>query len=63
MGRGTLTPWRRQMDGLVREQTETDRAKRTHFLEMAEGGTCQDTEKNRRSELHSRPGDGRGRDM
>ena len=46
-GRGTLTLWRRQVEGLVREQTETDRARHTHFLEMAEGGTCQDTERNR----------------
>ena len=38
-----LTSWRRQREGFVRTRKETDRMTRTHFLEMAEGGTCQDT--------------------
>src|SRR5947208_2050200 len=44
-------------------QKETNRARHTHVLETAEGGTCQDTERNRPSEVHSRTGDGRGRDL
>ena len=36
---------------------------RTHQLEMADGGTCQDTERNGPSEAHSLSGDGRGRDL
>jgi hypothetical protein len=57
---GPLTNWRRQKKGLVRTQKETDRPKPTHALETAEGGTCQDKERNRLSEAHSRPGYGRG---
>ena len=60
--RGTLTSWRRQR-GAVRIRKETDGARRTHFLEMAEEGTYQDTERNRESEAHSHPGDGRGGDL
>ena len=41
-----LTLWRRWMVGLVRIRKETDRARRTHVLERAEGETCQDTERN-----------------
>jgi hypothetical protein len=37
----------------VRAWTETDRARRTHSLETAEGGTCEDTERYRPTELHS----------
>ena len=33
-------------EGLVRIQRETDQPRRTHMLETAEGGTCQDTERN-----------------
>ena len=61
--RGTITFWRRQREGLVRTWKETDRARPTHILETAEEGTCQDTERNRSSEGHSRPGDGRGREL
>ena len=43
--RGALTSWRRQREELVRTQKETDRPRRTHFLETAEGGTCQDMER------------------
>ena len=42
------------MDGLVRTRKETDRARRTHILETAEGETCQDTERDRPTEAHSR---------
>ena len=37
--------------------------RRTHVLETAEGGTCQDTQGKRPTEAHSRSGDGRGRDL
>ena len=60
---GALTLWRRQREGHVRTHKETDRPKRTHFLETAEGGTCQDTQGNQLTEAHSRPGDGRGRHL
>ena len=50
-------------EGLVRIRKETNRATRTHQLEETEGGTCQDTERNRLSEAHSHPGDGRVRDL
>ena len=49
---GALTLWRWQREGLVRTQKETDRARRTNHLETAEGGTSQDTERNRPSEGH-----------
>ena len=61
--RGALTSWRRQREGLVKTQKDTDRAMRTHQLEMAEGGTCQDSQKDQSSDAHSLPGDGRGRDL
>ena len=50
-------------EGLVRTWKETDRQKHTHILETAEGGTCQDMERNRLTEAHSLPGDSRGRDL
>ena len=43
---GALTNWRWEREGLVRTWDETDHARRTHFLEMAEGGTCQIMEGN-----------------
>ena len=61
--RGALTFWRRKREELVRTRKETDRARRTHQLAMAEGGTCQDTERKRLTEAHSLPGDGRERDL
>jgi len=42
---GTLTYWRWQREGLVRTRKESDQVRRTHKLETAEGGTCQDTER------------------
>ena len=61
--RGALTLWRRRREGLVRTRKETNRPRHTHNLETAEGGTCQDTERNRPTKAHSLPGDGRGRDL
>jgi hypothetical protein len=61
--REALTSWRQQSEGLVRTWKETDRARGTHCLETAEGGTCQDTERNRPTEGNSRPGDGRESDL
>jgi len=61
--RGTLTSWRPQREGPVRTRKETDRARCTHFLQTAEGGTCHDKKGKRLSEVHSLPGDNRGRDM
>ena len=58
--RGVLTFWRRQREGLVRTWKETDRPRRTHQLETAEEGICQDTERNRPTESRSLSGDGRG---
>ena len=60
---GTLTSWRQQREGYFRTQKETDRARRTHSLETTEGGTCQDTERNRLGQVHSLAGDSRGRDL
>jgi len=51
------------MEGLVRTWKETDLARHTHQLEMAEGGTCQDTERNRPSKVHSLSGGHRGIDL
>ena len=61
--RGVLTSWRRQREGLVKTRKETDRELCTHELQTTEGGTCQDTERNRPTEAHSQTGDGKGRDL
>ena len=61
--RGTLTFWRWRREGPVRTRKETDRPRRTHQLETAEEGTCQDTETNPPTEADSLPGDSRGRDL
>ena len=61
--RGALTSWRRQRERLVKSWKEIDRPRRTHSLETAEVGTCQDTERNRPTKAHSRAGDSRGRDL
>ena len=58
---GARTCWGRQRVGLVRKRKERDRAMNTHFLEMVEGGTCQDKERKKPSEEPSLPGDGRVR--
>ena len=59
---GTLTSWRWKREGQVRTRKESDQARCTHFLEMAEGGTSQDIERKQPSKAHSLSGDGRGRD-
>ena len=61
--RGELTFWRWQRERLVRTRKEINRASGTHVLETAEGGTCQDTERNRPSEGYSLPGNGRERNL
>ena len=47
----------------MRTGKATDRARPTHSLKTAEGGTCQDTETIRPTEAHSRPGDDRQNDL
>ena len=59
---GALTSWRPHREGQVRIRKETDRARGTHSLETASGGTSQDTERNRPSEVHLLSGDRIGRD-
>ena len=61
--RRALTSWRRQRKALVRTWQKSDRPTRTHFLELAEGGICQDTERIRQTDAHSHPGDSRGRHL
>ena len=61
--RRTLTNWGRQRKGHVRTRKETDREMHTHQLGAAEGGICQDTERNRTSDVHLLAGDSRGRDL
>jgi hypothetical protein len=46
----------------MRTQKESEQARGTHVLESAEGWTSEDTERNRASEGHSRPGECIGRD-
>ena len=48
---------------IVKMRKEIDRARHTHILEMADGGTCQDTGRNRPTEVYSLPGDGRGSNL
>ena len=61
--RSALTSWRQHREGLVRTWKETDRPRRTHCLETAGGGTCQEMERNQLGEADSLPGDGRGKDL
>ena len=42
---------------------EIHRARHTHELETADGGTCKDTERGQLSKAHSRPRDDRARDL
>ena len=58
--RGALTNWRQHREGQVRTRKESDRARGTHELETALGGTSQNTERIRPSKGHSHPGDGIG---
>jgi hypothetical protein len=61
--RGALTSWRRQREEPVRTRKGPDRPRRTHFLETAEGGTCQGTERSRSTKAHSLPGESGGREL
>jgi len=45
MEQGALTPWRPQREGQVRTHKESNQARGTHSLEMAEGGTSQEMER------------------
>ena len=56
---GALTSWGRQREVLVRTRNEIDRLRCTHQLEIAEGRTCQDTERNQPNEVHTPTGDSR----
>ena len=58
-----LTNWRRHREGQIRIQKEYNRARGTHILETALGGTSQDTERIRPSKGHSHAGDSIGWDM
>ena len=60
----TLTNWRQHREGQVRPQKESDHATGTHILEMASGGTSQNTKRKRLGDVHwhSLPGDRVGRD-
>ena len=60
---GTLTNWIQQRGRLVTTRNEKDRARPTHFLEVEEGGTCQNTERTRPTKAHSHTGDGKGRGL
>ena len=60
--RGALTTWRRNREGQVRIQKQSHRARGTHILATASGGTSQDTETIPPSEGRSHSGDGIGRD-
>ena len=57
---GALTLWTPERNVLVRTQNGSDRARCAHTLETAEGGACQDTERNRPGKGHSQTGDHRG---
>jgi len=61
--RGALTLWQWQREGLVRPQKESTRARGTHRLEMAEGGTCQNMERKYPSKGHPPTGDHIRRDL
>ena len=61
--RGALTLWKWQRDGHVMARKKTDRPICTHFLQITDRGTCQDTERNRACDAHSLAGNGRGRDL
>ena len=60
--RGALTAWRVQIDGQVRTRKGTERPRGTHKLESADRWASQDTERNRATEGHSRPGECRSMD-
>src|SRR6267142_1062820 len=51
--RGALTNCRAHREGQVRTLKETEHARGTHSLSSAQGGSSQDTERNRACEGHS----------
>jgi len=59
---GALTSWRWQREGQVRTWKESNQARGTHSLEIAEGGTSQDTERKQLSKGYSPTGDRKWRD-
>ena len=59
--RGPLTSWRPHREGQVRTRKESNRPRPTHQLETAQGGTSQDTERNRSTKANSPTGDRTGR--
>ena len=60
---GAHTCWRRQREGLIRSQKESNRVRSTHSLETAEGGAHQNTERKRLNKGYSLSRDSRGRDI
>lgn len=50
-------------EGLVRPWKRCDQVRCTHFLKTAEGGTCQDTVRNKSNKRHSHSGDRRDVDL
>src|SRR5205807_1458902 len=58
--REALTSWRWQREGLVRTRKENNEGRGTHKLEMAEGWTCHDTERNQPIEGSSPTGAAEG---
>ena len=51
------------MEGLVRARKETNQARHTYKLETAEGGSCQDAERDRSREAYSHSENDKGRDL
>jgi len=60
--KGHLLPGESRKRGEVRIWKAIGQERGTHFLEMADGRTSQDTERKGPSKRHSPTGDGRGRD-
>ena len=60
--RGSLTNWRPHREGKVRTWKESNQPRPTHQLEIAQGGTSQDTERIPSTEAHSPTRDDTGRD-
>ena len=58
--RGELTTWRWNGEELIRRQKVSDRARGTHFLETAEGGTCHNTYRKSLGDENSLAGEGQG---
>jgi len=61
--RGALTLCRAHREGRVRTLKETECARGTHELSSAQGGSSQDTERNRAHEGHSQTVERTGREV